>query len=61
MQHILNRTSTPNPMLPKMRSGATEEDNGESEAGASIATAQTFSESTGVRNDNAGPGSKDKR
>ena len=61
MQHILNRTNTPVPLLPKMRSSAAEEDNGESETGASMATAQTSSESTGLRSDSVGPGPKDKR
>ena len=59
-QHILNRTSTPNPLPPKLRSGA-EENDGESEISASIAVAQTSSELTAVRNDTTGPGSKDKR
>lgn len=44
-----------------MRSGATEEEIGESETGASVQAAQTSSEPTTVRNDGAVPGSKDKR
>lgn len=51
----------PNSLPLKMRSGAAEEDNGESDNSASVATAQTSSESSAVRNDSAGPGSKDKR
>ena len=61
MQHILNRTGTPNTFPPKVRSGTTEEENGESETSASVVVAQTSSEPNTVRNDSAGPGIKDKR
>lgn len=61
MQHILNRTNTPNLLPPKKRSGAAEEDNVESETGASAATTQNSSEPSIVRYDSAGVGSKDKR
>ena len=60
-QHILNRTNTPNPLPPKLRSGAAEENDDESEIGASIAVAQSSSEPTAVRNDAIASGSKDKR
>ena len=61
MQHILNRSNTPNSLPPKVRPGAADEDNGESETGMSVATAQSSSESTAVRTDSAGPASRDKR
>lgn len=58
---ILNRTNTTNILPPKMRSGASEEDHGESETGASVAAAQASLEPIPVRYESAGPGSKDKR
>ena len=61
MQHILNRSNTPNSLPSKVRSGAADEDNGESETGASVATAQSSSESTALRTDSVGPTSRDKR
>ena len=61
MQYILNRANTPNSVPPKVHLGAAEEDGGETETGASIATAQASSEPTAVRIDGSGAGSKDKR